>query len=254
MTDHCVVCGLPVARATLREQVEHVVERAASGNGAWVLTLNTEMLARFALEPGYRELVAQADVITADGMPLVWASRVQGPDRAIPGRTTGVDFVHAFLQVTSLPRYAIIGGVEPAATLAQYSPEAQAACGYLFSGRVDLSDTQISEFVHSLRGAHVRVLFLALGVPKQDQLALKMRQAMPELVILGVGGTFEILGPQGSRAPGWMQSAGLEWLFRLGREPGRLWKRYVLRYPFGIALLASDTFRSWWSTRHRRSR
>jgi len=251
MSDHCLICGVPVARATLLQQVDHVVERAAGGRGAWVLTLNTEMLARFALEPGYRELVAQADIITADGMPLVWASRLQGTEQAIAERTTGVDFVHTFLKRPAPTRYAIIGGVEPAATLALYGPEAQAACGYLFSGKVDLSDAQIGEFVHNLRMARVGVLFLALGVPKQDQLALKMRQAMPELVVLGVGGTFEILGPQGSRAPRWMQSAGLEWLFRLGREPGRLWKRYVLRYPFGIALLASDTLRSWWSTRHR---
>jgi N-acetylglucosaminyldiphosphoundecaprenol N-acetyl-beta-D-mannosaminyltransferase len=88
------------------------------------------------------------------------------------------------------------------------------------------------------------VVFLALGVPKQDRLALELRAQIPELVVAGVGGTFEILGPQGSRAPQWMQRAGLEWLYRLLHEPGRLWKRYFLHYPAGLSLLLKDTIKA----------
>lgn len=244
MNDHCLICDLPVARGSMQQLLDVLIDRAGRNQGAWVLTLNTEMLARFTRDAGYKELVAQADVITADGMPLVWASRMKGPRNAISERTTGVDLVHAFLQQPNLPRYAIIGGVDPAATLARYGSVAREACGYLFNGRVDLSEAQILELASNLRAAQVRVLFIALGVPKQDLLALKLRTAVPELIMLGVGGSFEILGPTGSRAPKWMRSSGLEWLYRLSREPNRLWKRYLLDYPSGVALLAKDILRS----------
>jgi N-acetylglucosaminyldiphosphoundecaprenol N-acetyl-beta-D-mannosaminyltransferase len=243
MNDPCILCGLPISRATMLQTLNGLLERMARGEGAWLLTLNTEMLSRFTREPDYLDLVAQADIITADGMPLVWASRLRGADQAIPERTTGVDLVDAFLRLPQVPAYAIIGGVDPAVTLARYGEAAQQSCRYLFNGKVDLSDGQVQQFVSVLREQQVRMLFVALGVPKQDRLALKLRSMMPELVLTGIGGSFEILGPQGSRAPMWMQKTGLEWLYRLLKEPRRLWKRYIVHYPAGIGLLVRDAFR-----------
>lgn len=249
MNDHCLLCGLPISRSTMKQTLDDLLARIERGDGAWLLTLNTEMLSRFTREPDYRDLVSQADIITADGMPLVWASRFKGTDQAIPERTTGVDLVDAFLRLPDVPPYAIIGGVDPATTVARYGETAQRACRYLFNGKVDLSDQQVQEFVDVLRQQQVRMLFVALGVPKQDRLALKVRACMPELVVTGIGGSFEILGPQGSRAPLWMQKAGLEWLFRLSKEPGRLWKRYIVHYPAGVGLLIKDGFRSRFESR-----
>lgn len=244
MTDPCIVCGLPISRSGQKDVLRTLLLRAARGEGAWLLTLNTEMLSRISKDPGYRSLVARADIITADGMPLVWASRFNGSRESIQERTTGVDLVHAFLQETEAIPYAIIGGINPAVTVTRYGTSAVNACRYLYTGKVDLSDAQTLEFVAVLRAKGVRMLFLALGVPKQDELALKLRTNMPELVVLGVGGSFEILGPSGRRAPLWMQRSGLEWLFRLTLEPGRLWKRYLIGYPKGISLLMKDTLRS----------
>lgn len=243
MNDHCILCGLPISRANLKQTLEVLLDHIARGEGAWLLTLNTEMLSRFTRDPGYWDLVAQADIITADGMPLVWASKFKGANQVIPERTTGVDLVDAFLRLPQLPAYAIIGGVDPAATVARYGGAAQQACRYLFNGKVDLGDEQVQQFVGVLREQRVRMVFLALNVPKGDQLALKIKSLMPELVITSIGGSFEILGPQGSRAPKWMQRMGLEWLFRLMREPGRLWKRYLIHYPAGIGLLVRDGLR-----------
>jgi N-acetylglucosaminyldiphosphoundecaprenol N-acetyl-beta-D-mannosaminyltransferase len=243
MIDHCILCGLPISRAKLEQTLDGLLDRIARGEGAWLLTLNTEMLSRFTRDTGYRDLVAQADIITADGMPLVWASKFRGASHAIPERTTGVDLVDAFLRLPRLPAYAIIGGVDPAATVACYGNAAQHACRYLFKGKVDLSDEQVQQFVGTLREQQVRMVFLALNVPKGDRLAFKLKSLMPELVVTSVGGSFEILGPQGGRAPKWMQRTGLEWLFRLAKEPGRLWKRYFVHYPSGIALLIMDCVR-----------
>ena len=78
---------------------------------------------------------------------------------------------------------------------------------------------------------------------KQDKLALQLRAQLPHLILMGIGGTFEILSPSGGRAPEWMQNSGLEWFYRLTREPGRLWKRYIVNYPTGIKMLVKDYFK-----------
>lgn len=249
MSEHCVLCGLPISRARVGQTLDGLLDRIERGEGAWLLTLNTEMLSRFTTDPGYRDLVAQADIITADGMPLVWASRLRGPDQAIPERTTGVDLVDAFLRLPQIPAFAIIGGLDPAATVARYGSTAQQACRYLYNGKIDLSDDQVQQFAAALRDNQVRIVFLALNVPRGDRLAFKIKSLMPELIITSVGGSFEILGPQGSRAPKWMQRAGLEWLFRLMKEPRRLWKRYLVHYPAGIGFLVRDGFRNWSESR-----
>ncbi|PKO70039.1 MAG: hypothetical protein CVU22_03135 [Betaproteobacteria bacterium HGW-Betaproteobacteria-16] len=240
----CTICGLPVVLASLHETLDDLLGRIARGEGAWLLTLNTEMLARSARDPDYRKLMTQADIITADGMPLVWASRFKRTGQGIAGRTTGVDLVDAYLRLPQVPPYAIIGGLDPMATLALYEPAAREACRYLFDGKVDLSEAQLDQFASALSEQEVRTVFIALGVPKQDRLALQLRARLPHLVLMGIGGTFEILGPNGGRAPGWMRSAGLEWLYRLAKEPGRLWKRYLLSYPAGIGMLLKDCLKA----------
>lgn len=240
MNDVCEICGLPVSRDPLDRHVQQVIERAREGRGAWILTLNTEMLARGARDPAYWTLVKGADVITADGMPLVWASRIKNAQAPVDGRTTGVDLVDALLRRDAVPRFAIIGGQSPLKTLERYGQTATASCVYLFDGKVDLSDRQLSDFCEVLPRQAVQVVFIALGVPKQDLLARELRLRLPHLVVMGIGGTFEILGPQGSRAPRWMQRSGLEWLYRLANEPGRLWRRYLMNYPLGIWWLVRD--------------
>lgn len=238
----CNLCGLPISRANLQETLDGLLARLARGEGAWLLTLNTEMLARSTRDPAYHQLMAQADIITADGMPLIWASRLKGA--AIAGRCTGVDLVDTYLRLPQVPAYAIIGGQNPMVTLARYEPAARDACRYLFDGMVSLEEEQLNRFAHALDEREVRTVFIALGVPKQDRLALQLRARLPHLVVMGIGGTFEILGPKGSRAPHWMQRTGLEWLYRLAMEPGRLWKRYLISYPAGIRLLLQDCLKA----------
>lgn len=241
MTEACEICGLPVSRSSLDSNLARITRFAEQGQGMWLLTLNAEMVSRGLRDPAYWSLVKQADLITADGMPLVWASRVKYPEAAISGRTTGVDLVNALLRQEQVLRFAVIGGVSPQRTVEQFGPAAVRACAYVFEGKVDLTDEQVDYFCAELTRRQVQVVYLALGVPKQDQLAVKLRQRLPQLVLLGIGGTFEILGPGGRRAPLWMRQMGLEWLFRLYNEPRRLWRRYLINYPPGIWFLIKDS-------------
>jgi len=240
MTDTCSICGLNVSRAAPQAHLADIIARPRRNDGAWLLTPNTEPLARSVREPDYKVLISRADIITADGMPIVWASRFR-QDGPIEGRTTGVDLVHALLQSPDVPPFAVIGGQSPRVTIQSYGAKAVLACKYVFEGKVDLSEAQLSMFAHELAQQQVRVVFVALGVPKQDRLASLLRERMPNLILLGIGGSFEILGPGGGRAPVWMQRSGLEWLYRLGKEPARLWRRYLISYPVGIWHLLRDS-------------
>ncbi|HHJ20802.1 MAG TPA: WecB/TagA/CpsF family glycosyltransferase [Gammaproteobacteria bacterium] len=243
MNEHCNVCNFPISPGTLTDNFSEILHRAEQKLGGWVVTLNTEMLAKTCHQPEYRELLKKADLFLADGMPIVWAAKLKNrtTGKNIKERSTGVDLVEHFLSLEHIPDFAIIGGVSPEVTLKRY-PGATAACKFLFKGKVDGSESQLQQFAREIDSKNINIVFLALGIPKQDQIAEALRQKIPGAVYIGVGGTFEILSPAGSRAPGWMQKNGLEWLFRFGKEPKRLWKRYFIQYPMGVYLLVKDCY------------
>ncbi len=242
MDSSCTICEFPISRASMQENLAAILERGKNKTGGWLVTLNTEMLARISRDANYHALLKSADMFVADGMPLVWASRHKHGDcpQTIAERTTGVDLIDQFLRKKDIPPYAIIGGKDPATTLAQY-PGAAEQCELMFTGMVDESEEQTKAFADEIIAKNIQIVFVALGVPKQDRIALALREQAPQSVYLGVGGTFEILAPGSSRAPGWMQKSGLEWFYRLSKEPGRLWKRYVLHYPLGVYALLKDS-------------
>lgn len=243
MDGGCTICGFPISRSSMQENLAAILDRGKNKTGGWLVTLNTEMLARISRDSSYHQLLKAADMFVADGMPIVWVSRRKRGNnpQAIAERTTGVDLIDEFLRKQDIPPYAIIGGKDVATTLAQY-PGAAAQCKFMFTEIVDESAAQIKTFADEIINNNIEIVFIALGVPKQDRVALALREQARQAVYLGVGGTFEILAPGSSRAPGWMQKSGLEWFYRLSKEPGRLWKRYFLHYPRGVYALLKDSF------------
>ncbi|MBX2869988.1 MAG: WecB/TagA/CpsF family glycosyltransferase [Acidiferrobacterales bacterium] len=233
------VCGFHVSSGDLDDHVNLIDTWVAAKQGAWIVTINTEMLARAGSDSSYRELLMSADLFVADGMPIVWSANRKTGVSKIRGRTTGVDLVERLLTREQIIPFGVIGGVDPEMTLTQY-PGALSSCKYLYDGIVDLSEKAVENYAREIDLSGARILLLALGVPKQDKLAIEFRKRLPEVIIAGVGGTMEILSSNKNRSPLWMQNMGLEWLFRFAREPKRLWKRYLLRYPVGIFYLLSD--------------
>lgn len=235
------ISGLAVSTASLEEHLDLLRRWMAARRGGWVVTLNTEMVARCARDPGYRALLSEASLVVADGMPIVWASRRTG-ERGIPGRTTGVELVERLLATLGGTPFAVVGGRSSHTTVRELcGPES--GCRWIYQGRVDPSEECVGFLHRQLRDKDVRIAFLALGVPKQDEVASLLSRRLPRTIFVGVGGAFDILSPEGRRAPAWMQNAGLEWAFRLAREPARLGPRYLLRYPVGLASLGLDRVR-----------
>lgn len=237
------VCGYQCLALPPDQIPAFLVERLSAGLGGWVLTLNLEMVSRAAKDPAYGALTRGADLIIADGMPIVWASKLKRGVPAIPGRAAGVDLSTALIRATDPANIAVIGGENPKHALdALGIPDA--ANVYVFDGRVTADAATADLLATELRHHGSRVVFLALGVGKQDHLADLLRARLPGALLLGVGGTFELIGGQKKRAPRWMQRAGLEWLFRLMVEPQRLWRRYLVLYWSGAWLILRDLIRS----------
>ncbi len=236
------LCGFKVAATKAEEAVESILERYQQGVGSWVLTLNLEIISRARLDPDYRALVQQANFVVADGMPLVWASRLKRGVSGVPERTAGSDISGVLIGRVPASEIAIVGGENPPKALDALKI-AKSGDAFIYDGVVTMDMPHIEELAESIRSHGARLIFVALGVPKQDYVAYQFRRLIPEATIIGVGGTFELIAGLKPRAPRWMQRAGLEWLFRLINEPRRLWRRYLLLYWSGAVYLLGDMIR-----------
>lgn len=236
------VDGLPFVASTVPQLSEHIVADALAGRGGWVVTPNVDILRRWRTEPEFRALVADANVFTADGRPIVWASQLQGTP--LPARLTGSDL---FVQLVTRAhaaglRMAFIGGNEGAAeaaadVLIPQGHQATVRClcpPFGFEHKPD----EMARLERLLTDWQPQIVFIGLGSPKQEKLIARLRPLAPHAWFLGVGVSFSFVAGDVKRAPGWMQRSGLEWLHRLVQEPGRLAHRYLVDgVPFALGLL-----------------
>lgn len=245
------LCGVELAAITEARCVEHVVDEIARGHGGWIVTPNLDHLRRLTLDAEYRELCGEADVLVADGMPLLWASRLQGTP--LPERVAGSSLIStltAGLARRGGGRVFLIGGdgssaAEAARVLVQRHPEI-VVCGLdcpWIAGEVD--DVTRERLGRRLRWARPDLVYVALGSPKQEKLVRVLRTEYPRAWMVGVGISFGFLSGRVRRAPPWMQRAGLEWLHRLAQEPRRLARRYLVDgLPFALRLLVTSARRA----------
>ncbi len=244
--------GMPLARVDEDAMLDHLFGELGAGRGGWLITANLDFLRRFYKEPHMRALYAQADVMVADGMPLVWASRLQG--EPLPERVAGSALIYRFADRAALEgrRIYLLGG-EPgagqgaAAALCARAPGLQ-ICGY---SAPRISDPPTKEELSLVRAELERtkphLLLVGLGSPKQERLIHALRAGFPQTWMVGVGISFSYVAGMVVRAPELVRRAGLEWVHRLAQEPRRLAKRYLVDdLPFAFelftrALLARGT-------------
>jgi len=243
------VFEVDIHRVSLQQAADFVVEKAgAGGEPATVVTPNLQHVSLLRSTPALRHAYERADLVVADGVPLVWASRWFGT--ALPGRVNGTDLVEAVCVHPDIARYRVgfLGGKEgyaekAAEALRKKNPSLQVACcicpPYGFERDAELSDQMEKQVL----AAAPDVLFVALGAPKQEIWMQRKGRALGIPVSLGIGGSFEIIGGGLDRAPRWMQRVGLEWLHRLLSEPGRLWRRYLRCFVVFIQLCAKEVWR-----------
>jgi N-acetylglucosaminyldiphosphoundecaprenol N-acetyl-beta-D-mannosaminyltransferase len=235
--------GLRIARVTRHEVVEYVAHALGECRGGWLVTANLDYLRRALASTALLELLEGADLIVADGMPLLWAARLQGTP--LPDRVAGSDLVWLLAERAAQEGRSIylLGGNPGAAEAA-----AEQLTGRWPSLRVAgisspwISDVPTDEEVAEIRSALVDarpdLVYVALGSPKQDQLICALRDDLPGTWWIGVGISLSFLAGEVRRAPRWVQRIGMEWLHRLVQEPRRLARRYLIEdLPFAARML-----------------
>lgn len=231
--------GIPVAKVQEADAVEKVISLAKGGKkggkAAFVATLNVDFVSNAVMcRPfgGNEELwgyLKGADFVTADGMPIVLLSRIMG--NPLPCRVTGADLVPMLAKRCASEGLSIyvLGGTEESLKEAFAKLDAKAP-GLKIAGTdssfVKLDEDQ-PEIVERINKARPDILFVALGNPKQELWMGRNASKLDVPVMIGVGGTFNFIAGRVKRAPVWMQKCGLEWIYRVSQEPGRLWRRYA---------------------------
>jgi N-acetylglucosaminyldiphosphoundecaprenol N-acetyl-beta-D-mannosaminyltransferase len=241
-----LIGGAPVDPCTFREAVARIVERASSGlPPAYVVTPNAHHVSLLRDSEAFRRVYDGAWLSLADGMPLVWASRILGSP--VPEKVSGSDLFPALCKAiagTQL-RVFLLGGLPGSAEGAARVLESRYP-GLRITGShcppygFEHDPVEGPRAIAAVREAAPHLLFVALGAPKQELWMHDNRERLGVPVSIGVGGSFEFVAGMVRRAPKWMRRSGLEWLFRLGMEPRRLWKRYLVTNTRFLGIVAGQ--------------
>lgn len=240
--DRVCLCGVSFDAMSMRQVLERVEEAIKSRTSMAISVVNVAKAVNMRKDPFLRESVKSGDLILADGMPLVWLSRLK--PRSLPERVAGIDLMfHLFaladrrgLRVFLLGARAdtlervvrIARGQYPQMTIAGFRD------GYF-------GESEQEAVARGIRDAQPDILLVAMSSPKKELFMKRWGAYMNVPVCHGVGGSFDVMAGVTRRAPGWMQRCGMEWFHRLMQEPGRMWRRYlgtnlrfVARAPFCI--------------------
>jgi N-acetylglucosaminyldiphosphoundecaprenol N-acetyl-beta-D-mannosaminyltransferase len=245
--------GIQLAVSDYEEVVEWMLGVIAAKGRAYVTAAAVNLVMSAREDPEVRDAVLGATLAVPDGQPLVWALRALGHARAT--RIYGPDLMAHFCARAAreqIPVYLYGGRTEEALALLRERllerfPGLPIAGGYSPPFR-ELTAVEEQQVIADIEGSGADVVWVGTGQPKQERWMRAMRPRLRAPVLVGVGAAFDFHAGLVSQAPSWMQRAGLEWVYRLSREPRRLWPRYVRYNPRFVAAFLGQYLR------HRRAR
>jgi N-acetylglucosaminyldiphosphoundecaprenol N-acetyl-beta-D-mannosaminyltransferase len=234
--------GLPIAVIDRAASARLIIDLARSRPGRRPVVMtsaNGQVVSLVARDPEARRLFLAADLIHADGMPLVFASRLRSP-APLPERVATTDLFHDVARLAEVEgaSFYLLGGepkvIDRAVANVRERYPRLAIAGYR-SGYFAGDEGRI---VDEINAAAPDVLWIGMGVPREQEFSEAYRRRLTNVgVIKTSGGLFDFLSGKNRRAPGWMQAAGLEWLYRTALEPRRLLLRYLTTNPHAAYLL-----------------
>ena len=238
--------GTGIDRITEAEVVAVVRDALTHGRGGRIITPNIDILRRAQTDNEAREHLDDADLIVADGMPLIWASKLGGTP--LPERVAGSSLIWSLSAGLALDKRSIFviggspdndGAARAADRLEQENPGLRVAGTLCPDFGFEDDPTTYEQFCAKVIDAEPDLVFVGLGYPKQERMIARLRPELPAGWFIGCGAAVNFVAGDVARAPRWMQRTGLEWAHRLGNEPRRLAGRY-LRHdaPYALKLLA----------------
>lgn len=213
--------------ATMQGTVDAIERRMDNEQFTQHVAVNVAKLVSMQRDLQLAESVRQCDVVNIDGMGVVFGARFLGHD--VPERVAGVDLFDQLLAMSARrgwPVYFLGASEEIVRRTAEVTTAAHPGLqvagfhhGYFWQDERDVVDR--------IRRSGARLLFVAITSPLKENFIQRWKDDLGVDFVMGVGGTFDVVAGKVSRAPHWMQRAGLEWFFRLAQEPRRMWKRYL---------------------------
>jgi N-acetylglucosaminyldiphosphoundecaprenol N-acetyl-beta-D-mannosaminyltransferase len=242
--DRAIVLGCAIDRIGLSETVRRCEESIINREHLQQVSINALKVVMLRRDAALRDIVAKAGLVSPDGVPIVWASRLLGDP--LPERVNGTDLMYRLFALSEEKGYRpyILGATQDVLDRA-------ADCLRRLHPNLSLAGSQHGFFgeeesaviCDEIRRAEPDILFIAMGSPRKELWMGRHGAELGVPLVMGVGGSVDILAGVTRRAPQWMQRNGLEWLFRLGQEPRRLAIRYTLGNLRFVMLLASALVR-----------
>jgi len=229
MTSAITMMGCRIDNLSMEETLVRIEEFIRSGQPHQHVVVNVDKLVKASRDPDLRRIVNECALVNADGMPVVWASRLLG--KPLKERVAGIDLFEALMRRAGEKgwRVFLLGAREEvvaavADTYRRRYPELAIAGWRNGYWTVD-EEAQVAAQV---RASSADLLFVAISSPKKEQFLGRWQAEMKIPFAMGVGGTFDVATGRVRRAPRWMQRAGLEWFYRFLQEPRRMFRRYFI--------------------------
>lgn len=213
---------------TQLQTVDAVFHQLDAGQRGWLCTVNVAILMMMRADARLQHFVDRAALVVADGQPLVWCAPWLGG--ALPERVTGLHLVDAICEraARESKRVYLLGATEEVVTKAVLRLRTRFA-----NLHIEFADGYFTKDHAPVRADRVRasgaeILFVGMGVPRQEHFLEEQWDRLGVGIAIGVGGSFDVLAGLRRGAPRWVEKIGMEWLFRLIQEPRRLFMRYLI--------------------------
>ena len=233
------VLGVGISAINLRSAGDAIHEAVAERRKGYVCVTGVHGVSEAQQDPAFKDILNQSFLTTPDGMPMVWCGWKEG--RKEMDRVYGPDLMLQVLEegVTRKVRHFLYGGRDGVAGTLKAKLEAKFP-GVIITGCYtppfrDLTSEEFSSLQERIRSERPDIVWVGLGCPKQERLMPKFLPLLDTTLMFGVGAAFDFHSGTVPQAPHWMQRSGMEWFFRLTKEPRRLWKRYLVYNPLFIA-------------------
>lgn len=229
MSKHIEMMGCRIDNLSMEETLQAIEGFINSGKPHQHVVVNVDKLVKASRDADLRRIINGCALVNADGMPVVWASRLLG--KPLKERVAGVDLFEALMQRSAAKAWRVfLLGAREEVVLGVKQAYERKFPGFTIAGYRNGYWTQEEEagVVEQIKAARADILFVAISSPKKEQFLGRYQAEMKIPFAMGVGGTFDVAVGKVKRAPVWMQKSGLEWFYRFLQEPRRMFKRYFV--------------------------
>lgn len=241
---HVRVAGIRVDPLTMADTLGLISRHVETPGLSHHAGVNASKLVEASEDPEFKRVLEEADIVNADGMSVVWASRLLGTP--VPERVTGIDTIPYLLRLSAergWPIYLLGAKPDVVAKLAADLPTQYPGLRVVGARDGYWSDSEEVEIVADVKRSGAKVLLLGLPSPRKEFFVDRHQSELGATFAMGVGGSFDVIAGKIPRAPLWMQRSGLEWAHRFLREPRRLWRRYTVENVKFIFFIAAQAMR-----------